>query len=301
MLAQLVPAPLVRIFARPYLAGGTSSAALETAARLLEERSMLSTLDLLGEAVTEPEQIRTNESVYAAVIQELAADARFGERSVRPTVSVKPSAFTIGDLEAAFAPIERLLELGRERRVGVTIDMEDRRWTDVTLEHAVRLFEAGHDVGTVLQTRLHRTEADLERIPAGMRVRLVIGIYPEPAEVALTDKGAMKERLLTAAARLLERGAQVEFATHDDAFVERFVTEVAPVAPERCELQLLLGVPRDRMLERVRADPVGQRLPIRVYVPFATDMAQATAYLRRRLDESPNMMFLVLRNLFQRG
>lgn len=301
MLAQLVPAPLVRVFARPYLAGGTSSAAIETAARLLEERGMLSTLDLLGEAVTQPEQVATNETVYAGVIQAVAGDPRFPDRRARPTVSVKPSAFTVGDPAEAFAPIRRLLETAQQREVGVTIDMEDRSWTEVTVVESTRLYREGFDVGTVLQTRLNRTEQDLERIPAGMRVRLVIGIYPEPTEVAITDKREMKERLLTYAQRLLERGARVELATHDDHFVERFVAEVAPKFAERCELQLLLGVPRDGMLERIREDSVGRQLPVRVYVPFATDMEQATAYLRRRLNESPNMALLVLQNLFRKG
>lgn len=301
MLAQLVPAPLVRVFARPYLAGATSSAALEVAGRLYEERQMLATLDLLGEAVTQPEQVQTNEMVYAGVIQTLGADPRFPGRGVRPTVSVKPSAFTCGAYEEAFEPIRRMLDLAKDREVGMTIDMEDRTWTDITLDRAVGYFEEGYDVGTVLQTRLHRTEADLERIPAGMRVRLVIGIYPEPPEHAIQDKTEMKERLLAYSARLLERGARVEFATHDDAFVERFITEVAPRDPERCELQLLLGVPRDGMLDKVKTDPTGARIPARVYVPFATDMEQATAYLRRRMEENPNMMWLVLQNLFRKG
>ena len=134
-----------------------------------------------------------------------------------------------------------------------------------------------------------------------MRVRLVIGIYDEPSDVALTDKAKMKERLLPFSARLLERGARVELATHDDAVVHRFVEEVASAAPERCELQVLLGVPRHKMLERVRSHPVGAQLPIRVYVPFATDVSEATAYLRRRMDENPNMVIMVLRNLFSRG
>jgi len=124
--------------------------------------------------------------------------------------------------------------------------MEDRDWTDFTLDVCVEMFGKGWDVGAVLQSRLHRTKEDLARIPEGMRCRLVIGIYPEPAEVAITDKHAMKERMLDYAAHLLTRGVFVEFATHDVAFVERFARDVAPTAPENCEVQMLLGVPRAR-------------------------------------------------------
>jgi proline dehydrogenase len=175
--------------------------------------------------------------------------------------------------------------------------MEERRWTDFTLDLATDLFGRGLDVGTVLQTRLFRTEADLARIPAGMRVRLVIGIYPEPAEVALTDKAAMKERLLTSARTLLDRGARVEFASHDEAFVERFARSLDAEQASRAEVQMLLGVPRPALQDRLRDGALGPALPVRLYVPFATGWDDATAYLRRRMDESPSVVWLVLRNL----
>lgn len=297
MLAKLVPAPLVRTFARPYLAGVHAASALETAARLYERDGRLTTLDLLGEAVTVPEQVEKNERTYLEVVELVAGDSRFAHAPHRPSISIKPSAFTAGAREEAFVPIRRIVERARELRVAVTIDMEDHPWTDPTLEHAIRLYEEGFDVGTVLQSRLHRTGADLERIPEGMRVRLVIGIYPEPAEIALTDKKQMKLRLLDLAKRLLERGGRVELGTHDDAVVERYLAEVVPAAPERCELQILLGVPREKLLSRLAAGELGPIIPVRIYVPFATDMNEATAYLRRRLAESPNMAWLVLRNL----
>lgn len=301
MFAQMVPGPLVRTFAKPYLAGSSIEAALDAAARALE-RGMLCTLDLLGEAVSAQAQVEEAEATYRAAIEAIASDARF-EAPQRPTVSMKPSAFVAetkagrSERSLAFQPIERLLEHAGRCGVASTIDMEDRSWTDVTLEHAVRLYSAGYDVGTVLQSRLFRTETDLCIIPKGMRIRLVIGIYPEPAEVAMTKKPEMKEKLLHFAKMLLEQGAYVEFATHDDAYVQRFVKEVAPSFLGQCELQLLLGVPRDRMIARLRKDPVGSKLPIRLYVPFSTDMKQATAYLRRRLHESPGMVFHVLKNL----
>ena len=169
-----------------------------------------------------------------------------------------------------------------------------------TIERSCELFQRGYDVGTVLQTRLNRTEADLEKIPAGMRLRLVIGIYPEPSEVAIQDKREMKERMLRYSARLLERGVHVEFATHDDHFVQRFAQEVAPAAPDRCEVQMLLGVPRARAYRSVRDGSWETPLPVRIYVPFAIGWDDATAYLRRRMEESPSMIWLVLRNLARR-
>jgi proline dehydrogenase len=306
MFARLVPGPLVRLFARPYVAGGSLDDGLDVARRLLGDDLILSSLDLLGESVTERGEIEDNVRTYRQLIDGIAAEPRFVRSGYRPwgsafpTVSLKPSAFTTGPLEDATAPIEALARYAAERSVGLTIDMEDRHFTDYTLDLAVGLFEQGLDVGTVLQTRLHRTERDLARIPTGMRLRLVIGIYPEPEDVALTAKPEMKLRMLEHATRLLDQGCRVEFATHDEPTLERFLREVAPAAPDRCEIQMLLGVPRERFIRRMRALEFGLMLPIRLYVPFARDWEDATAYLRRRMGESPSMVWLVLRNLLPR-
>jgi proline dehydrogenase len=301
MLARLAPGPIVRWFARPYVAGGTMDAGLDVAAVCHERSGALATLDLLGEGVKELGEVLENVATYRRLAERLASDPRFADPATRPSISLKPSAFTHGAREGAFEHLAEVVRAAHERGVAVTVDMEDHPWTDLTLAWSVQLFEEGLDVGTVLQTRLHRTQADLERIPAGMRLRLVIGIYPEPAEIALTDKAAMKQRMLDDAARLLERGVRVEFATHDEPTLERFLTEVAPRAPERCEVQMLLGVPRRAFLRRLRAGGFGVTVPHRLYVPFALSWDDATAYLRRRMQESPSTLWLVLRNLFRRG
>jgi len=300
MFARLVPGPLVRWFARPYVAGDSIAEGLDTAARLLQDQGLLTTLDLLGEGVTRPQQVEANVRVYRELIAGIARDDRYGLAEQRPSVSLKPSAFTTGPLEAVREPITALAEHAHEHGVALTIDMEERRWTDFTLDLACGLFDRGLDVGTVLQTRLHRTRDDLDRIPTGMRLRLVIGIYPEPEEVALIDKRAMKERMVEHGRILLDRGVKVEFATHDDEFVERFVREEAGRAPDHCEVQMLLGVPRAGTHRAVREGSWTTPLPVRIYVPFAIGWDDATAYLRRRMEESPSMIWLVLRNFARR-
>lgn len=297
MIARLAPGFLVRWFARPYVAGGTMDDGLDVAHDRQVRFGALATLDLLGEGETDPAQVEANVSTYRTLIDRLATDPRFADRATRPTVSLKPSAFAVRGMDEAEVHLRGIVEHASAQGVGVTIDMEDHPWTDRTLDWSIRLFEAGHDVGTVLQTRLNRTAADLERIPAGMRLRLVIGIYPEDAAIAVTSKPVMKERLLDYARVLLERGARVEFATHDEPTLERFLREVAPGHEDACEIQMLLGVPRRPFAKRLLDGEFGVQVPFRLYVPFATSWDDATAYLRRRMRESPSVMWLVLRNL----
>ncbi|MCC6672292.1 MAG: proline dehydrogenase family protein [Planctomycetes bacterium] len=306
-LIRIIPAPLVRIFARPYVAGDSLEKALDACAQLWIGRRLLATLDLLAEGITTAEQVEQNVQTYLRMVDAVAADPRFADASVRPTLSLKPSSYTTDPMErgglaaGSREAVYRIAERAKERGVGLTLDMESRHWTEYTLDLLSDLHRDGHShVGAVIQTRLHRSEQDLARLPAGIRVRLVIGIYKEPAAVALTDKEEMKRRMLHFAGLLLARGHYVEFASHDERYVRRFVEEVAPAAkagPERFEVQMLYGVPRERFLGEL-----GQRgVRARLYTPFALGWSMAIAYLRRRLDEYPAMIFLVAKNMLFRG
>lgn len=303
-LIRCIPAFLVRFFASPYVAGDSLEKAIAVTGKLHAERGLLSTLDLLAEDIRTPEQAQQNLDTYLRMVDGVA---RCGlPAGALPTVSLKPSSYTTSPLQHggdAQGSREAMLAIARraeEKGVAVTVDMESRHWTDFTLATLRQMHAEGmRHVGAVLQTRLHRTEQDLDALPPGMRVRLVIGIYREPADVALTDKAAMKERMLQFAGRLLKAGHFVEFATHDDACVRRFLGEVVPAAgvgPDRFEVQMLYGVPRDRFLAELRQKGVRARL----YVPFALSWEMAIQYLRRRLDEYPAMALLVTKNLFFR-
>jgi proline dehydrogenase len=302
-LIRIIPAALVRFFAKPYVAGDSLEKAMAVVRGLRADRGLLSTLDLLAEDIREPEQVARNVQAYLDMV-DAAAGIAPGDR---PTLSLKPSSYTTrplhegGDAQGSEQAMLQIIEKAAGHGVDVSIDMEGRHWTDFTLDvlRKVHADGAAH-VGCVLQTRLHRTEEDLDALPEGCRVRLVIGIYQEPAEVALVDKVAMKERMLSFAEKLLARGHYVEFATHDVQCVRRFLEDVVPrvgVGTDRYEVQMLYGVPRDRFL----ADLGRQGVRCRLYVPFALGWDLAIEYLRRRLDEYPAMMWLVTKNMFARS
>lgn len=302
-LIRIIPAVLVRFFAKPYVAGDSLDKAMEVVGKLRKERGLLSTLDLLAEDIKLPEQVERNLNAYMQMVEASAAMPV----EDRPTVSLKPSSYTTsplhegGDAEGSREAMMQIAKRAEELGVDVSIDMEGRYWTDFTMETLREMHAAGlRNVGGVVQTRLHRTEQDLDELPKGMRIRLVIGIYKEPSEIAQTEKPDMKDRMLAFAERLLERGHYVEFATHDVVYVRRFLEEVVPrvgVGRDRYEVQMLYGVPRDRFL----VDLNRQGVKARLYVPFALGWDLAIEYLRRRLDEYPAMMWLVTKNMIWRG
>jgi proline dehydrogenase len=86
---------------------------------------------------------------------------------------------------------------------------------------------------------------------------------------------------------LLDAGAYVGVATHDEWLIGRALERVASLSPSAYEFQMLLGVREQRADELVEA---GQRL--RVYVPFGEHWYQ---YSLRRLQENPAMAGTIAR------
>ena len=246
-LIRLIPPGLVRVFARPYVAGDSLGAGVDAAARLMEKRGLHATLDLLAEDIERQEMAQRNLDTYLSMVDLVASDPRFNEAS-RPTVSLKLSSYTTapledgGDAAGARAAAFQIAERAKERGVQLSIDMEGRAWTDFTLDTLAELHRAGYDhVGAVIQTRLNRTREDLDRLPPRCRVRLVIGIYHEPESVATTDKREMKQRMLDYAAVLLER-VQVHLEHRQyTAYLEALVEQRTRSLDEaRRQAQLLL-------------------------------------------------------------
>lgn len=295
ILGRLPPA-LIRFFARRYVAGDSLERAISVALDLLDEFDVDTTLDLLSEAVSIREHALANIRTTLRVIDH--ASTREFPRSRRPTVSIKLSSYVASpprSKESASFLRESLASICRHalfRGVGLTIDMEERRWTDTTLKVLNSLHDSGYsNVGCVLQTRLHRTVGDLDGLPTACRVRLVIGVYDEPETVATRDKNLMKRRMVEYGKYLVDRGHYVEMATHDIDCINTFVKGVGG-GSRKFEIQMLYGVPRANDLHSLRR----KGLKTRLYVPFAQSWSEATAYLRRRLIESPAIVLPVLRN-----
>ena len=292
-LIDLMPAPLVRIFAAPYIAGKGIAAGVAKADELHSKLGLSSTVDLLGEEVFRREDVEATVQVYFRMIEALKG---------RPyaSISLKPTQLGIHESEAYCQDnLQRIVAAAAVHGIHITLDMEDRHFTDVTL----RMFKAIRDrydnFGIVLQSRLYRTPDDIRALHAKpCKVRICIGIYREPVEVALQEKADMKDRLFEQVLLLLEHGHYPEIATHDEPLIRRGLAhlDAQGVPRDAYEFQMLLGVPRlDLQQEIVRR---GQTM--RLYVPFAEDWKYAVHYLKRRLAANPAMAFMVMGNLLGR-
>ncbi len=281
-------APLSRSLAMRFVAGDTLDDALR-AARDLNDAGLTVSLDYLGESVATRAEA---EEAAAMAIRTLEAIAREG---LRANISIKPTQLGL-DVDEAFCRenVERVLARARELGDGagevfVRLDMESSEYTERTIALVEALRAAGfRNVGTVLQSMLRRTPADVERLVAlGARVRLVKGAYMEPEAVAFPDKADTDRTFVQCMTRLLDDGAYPAIATHDEAMIEatrRFVWEKG-VSKDGFEFQMLYGVRRD-LQTQLREEGYH----VRVYVPFGDSWYP---YLMRRLAERPaNVVFM---------
>jgi proline dehydrogenase len=167
----------------------------------------------------------------------------------------------------------------------VRIDMEDSSTTDETLRLYRELREEGLDnVGVVLQARLRRTLDDVESL-ADLKpnVRMCKGIYVEPEEIAFQEFDEVRENYVAALEKLLDGGAYVGMATHDEWLISegKRGVEERGLKPEQYEFQMLLGVRR-----RLASSLVDEGYRLRIYVPYGEHWY---AYSMRRLQENPKI------------
>lgn len=281
-------APVSRSFAMRFVAGDTLDDALR-AARELNGAGLSVSLDFLGESVGTRAEA---EAAAEMAVRELEAIARDG---LDANISIKPTQLGL-DIDVGFCRDNLVRVLTRARELGdgegeifVRLDMESSEYTERTVALVEELWAAGfRNVGTVLQSMLRRTPADVERlIRLGSRVRLVKGAYMEPESVAFPEKADSDRAFVEEMKRLLEDGAFPAIATHDDAMIDatrRFVWEKG-LSKDSFEFQMLYGVRRDL---QTQLQEEGYR--VRVYVPFGDSWYP---YLMRRLAERPaNVLFM---------
>ena len=284
-LLPAVPKPVVQRFSARYIAGATLPEAVQ-AVKDLNADGKLATIDVLGEEISGEDEARTIAQAYRGVFAEIERER------LDSNVSVKLTALGLHlSYDLCRENLEAVLHEAATHGNFVRIDMEDSTTTDETLRLYRELRESGHDnVGVVLQSYLRRTLDDVRDL-ADLRpnVRLCKGIYVEPSSIAYTDHDAVRASYVRCLDALLDAGAYVGVATHDEWLIGEALARIGEraLAPADYEFQMLLGVRDSRASELVAS---GHRL--RVYVPYGE---QWYGYSLRRLQENPAMAGTIAR------
>jgi len=272
-------------FARRFIAGETVEEAIAVA-HALETRGLHLTLDYLGESVRTMDEATAATREYVRLIDVIVASG------IERNISLKLTQLGIDiDRATGIDNLRRILEPGQRHEFFVRIDMENSRYTEVTLDVFETLWQQQYrNIGIALQAALRRTERDVRRMnELGARVRLVKGAYKEPAAVALQQKQEVDEAFVRLMRLLLDNGTYPAIATHDEAILAATRSYAANqgVSADRFEFQMLYGIRRD-----LQTALLGDGWRMRVYVPFGR---QWFPYFMRRLGERPANVGFVLR------
>jgi len=274
-------------FARRFIAGETAEEAIE-AARAIQAKGMLLTLDQLGESITTLDEAEAATKVYLSLIEKIRA------AGIDRNISVKPTQLGL-DIDQAVCDdnIRRILGLAMQHRFFVRIDMENTPYIQKTLDMFTSVWSQGYrNTGVVLQSAVFRSEEDARAVSKlGARVRLVKGAYKEPAALAYQAKSDVDRAFVRIMKALLTEGTYPAIAAHDTAMIEAtkaFAAEKG-IPKDAYEFQMLYGIRRD-----LQAGLVADGYRMRVYVPFGK---QWFPYFMRRLGERPANVGFVLKGI----
>jgi proline dehydrogenase len=287
----VVPKAVVRPLSRRYIAGPDLGAALDTI-RALGRAGRSATVDVLGEQLTTRSQVDALMGEYRR-----ALDA-FADHRVDATLSVKMTGLGLAvDPDVCAENVRSLVAAARERSLAVELDMEDSTTTTATLDVYRSLRREGFDnVVIALQAYLRRTLDDVRALsPLAPRVRLVKGIWIEPASVAYTDYDTIRANYARLLDELCGSGSFVAIASHDEWLHWRALELIDRhgLGRERYEFQMLLGV-REHLGDAL----VAHGHAVRVYVPYGADWH---AYSIRRFQENPRLARHVAADLLRRA
>ena len=291
-----MPKKLVWQFSKDYVAGETIEDAVK-AAKKLNEQGILTTIDVLGEFITNLDEAEANKNEYLEVIEKAEAAGVNGNYSLKPTFFG-----LLLDKEVAYHHIREVVVKAAFYDSFVRIDMEDSPCTDMEMDIFRRIKEEfPNNVGLVLQSYLKRTHQDIENVKdinsadSPVNFRLCKGIYVEPEAVAYKKYDEINEHFLEDIELMMQENMYPAIATHDRPVVDGAfkLLEKYNYPKDSYEFQMLYGV-----APALRKSIVDAGHTMRVYVPFGQ---QWFGYCTRRVKENPAMASVILKAIFVKG
>ncbi len=284
---KLLPKPVVFIFAKKYIAGVTLDDAIRVT-KELNQKGILATIDVLGEAVSTKKESEMAKNECLTVLDSIEKNKLNANLSLKPT-----QLGLIIDKDFCFSQISEILTKAKSYNNFVRIDMEDSSTTDTTFDLFKSMKQKFNNVGIVVQAYLKRTFDDVKGLnEIGSNYRLCKGIYVEPAEIAFKQRQEVRDNYLKILELMLDNGNYVGIATHDDYLVEGAYELIKRknISKDRFEFQMLYGV-KESLRDRINKD--GYK--IRIYVPFGEHWYK---YSIRRLQENPQMAWHITKSIF---
>lgn len=284
----LIPKGIVKQVAKKYIAGDKLEDAVRVTKDLMAMGGM-STIDVLGEFVTEKEKALHEKEQVSKVLDAIS------ENKLDTYLSVKPTSLGLGiDFDFGAANIREVVEKAKSLGLSVRLDMENSPYTTTTIDLYKQLRDSGFDnVGIVFQAYMRRSEDDVKSLAEYKpSIRLCKGIYRESEKIAFQGKEEIRDNYKKLFDLIVDSGMYIGIATHDEPLIQYAIEQIEKRGMKKTEyeFQMLLGVREER-----RNELLEQGYPLRVYVPFGEDWY---GYSTRRLKENPRMAGMIFKSIF---
>jgi len=271
---------------RRFMPGEDPASALDAAVKFKAD-GISSEFTRLGENITTVEEGDAVVEHYLGLMDDIAARGLDGEVSVKLT----QLGYDL-DVERTLAHTRRLADKAAEHGKTLWLDMEGSDYAEGTITFYERLKQANANTGLCLQSYLHRTAADVQRLlPLDPQIRLVKGAYAEPATIAYQKRQDVDSNFVALAVALLEgahegRKVRLGLGTHDVRLIEQIAEHAAAMGLPRTsfEVQMLYGIRMDQQ-RRLAADGYLVRDLI------AYGEAWYPWYMRRLAERPANVIF----------
>ena len=181
---------------RRFMPGEDPASALDAAVKFQAD-GIASEFTRLGENITTVEEGDAVVEHYLGLMDDIAARDLDGEVSVKLT----QLGYDL-DVERTLAHTRRLADKAAEHGKTLWVDMEGSAYAEGTVAFYERLKQTNANTGLCLQSYLHRTAADVQRLlPLDPAIRLVKGAYAEPATIAYQKREDVDSELRRAGGR----------------------------------------------------------------------------------------------------
>jgi proline dehydrogenase len=241
----------------------------------------------LGENLTEIGEADGVAAHYLELIDQI------GERGLDGEVSLKLTQIGFDlDVERTLEHAAHLAARAADGGKSLWIDMEGSAYVEGTVAFYERLKADHSNVGLCLQSYLHRTAADLQRLlPLEPQIRLVKGAYDEPATIAYRTRKQVDANYVALCVAMLEartagHAIRIGLGTHDVALIEQVAEHAAALGLDRTsfEVQMLYGIRMDQQRRLAREGYVVRDL-------IAYGEAWYPWYMRRLAERPANVLF----------
>jgi len=287
LLLPLIPKFIVRMVAKPYVAGPALNDGIR-AVKELNQKGICATMDVLGESAQKLEECQEAIDEYFKVLDAIVAERLDANISVKLT-----QLGLLLDKEQCYQNIRKIVAKADSLGIFVRIDMEDSAVTSDTIALFLRINDEFKRTGIVIQAYLRRSLADIVQLSARKtNYRICKGIYIEPRKIAFKDKQIVNDNYGLLVDTAFAMGSYVGIATHDEKLYWKGLELIHrhKLTREQYEFQMLLGVD-----EELRDIIVSAGHKLRIYVPFGKNWY---AYCVRRLKENPMMAWYIVKTLF---